>query len=331
MSAPETPALPLEWPNHAAAWREWRAALAGTRMHHGWILAGKSGLGKRAFSAAAARELVASEGAPSPDAHPDIITLTHGPRNDKEARAAAEGKPYERARSIRVDQVRTMQKRLTTRPTLGERRAIVIDPADDLEVSAANALLKSLEEPPAGTFFLLVTHSPSRLLPTIRSRCRMLRFPVLRDQELAAMLDAAEITATPEARRAAVEAADGSLGAAIRFAEQELAPMGGLIRNILSAGDRDLSQRADLARMIGPRPDRERLQAVLDLAQRIVADAARSTASHAHRAQLADLYGELGTLAAKAPTYNFDTGLLTLEIGGLLARAAPASEPAHGR
>jgi hypothetical protein len=59
---------------------------------------------------------------------------------------------------------------------LGSRRAIIIDPADDLETSAVNALLKSLEEPPAGTYFLLVTHRLGRLLPTIRSRCRILRF-----------------------------------------------------------------------------------------------------------------------------------------------------------
>jgi DNA polymerase-3 subunit delta' len=74
-----------------------------------------------------------------------------------------------------------LQHRLTTRPTLGPRRAIIIDPADDLETGAVNALLKSLEEPPAGTFFLLVTHRLGQLLPTIRSRCRILRFAPLAD------------------------------------------------------------------------------------------------------------------------------------------------------
>jgi hypothetical protein len=161
------------WPNHAEAWRAWRDALAGERMHHGWLLAGKSGLGKRDFAQAAARELVAEPGVPQPAGeHPDIITLTYGPKDDKGEKAQAEGKPYERARSIRIRQIRAMQRRLVPRPTLGRRRAIIIDPADDLEKAAANALLKSLEEPPAGTFFLLVTHRPARLLPTIRSRCR---------------------------------------------------------------------------------------------------------------------------------------------------------------
>jgi DNA polymerase-3 subunit delta' len=322
---------PSKWPNHEAAWREWRAALAGSRMHHGWILAGKAGLGKQTFAMAAARELVSEEGVPQSDGdHPDIMVLTYGPKNDKEARAAADGKDYERARSIRVDQVRAMQRRLTTRPTLGERRAIIINPADDMEVSAANALLKSLEEPPQGTFFLLVTHRPSRLLPTIRSRCRLLRFPTLTNGQLEKMLEESDATATEEARRAAIEAAEGSYGAAVRFATQDLAPISGLIRNLLSTGDADLTKRGELARMIGPRADRERVQAVMELAQAIIADAARTTEISAHRARLIEAHAEFVALAARAPTYNFDAGLLSLEIGGLLARAAPASEPAHG-
>ena len=320
-----------DWPNHEGAWREWRTAMAGERMHHAWILAGKSGLGKHDFALAAARELVAEEGIPQPPGdHPDILHITYGPKDDKAERAAADGKDYERARSIRVKQVRAMQKRLTTRPTLGQRRVIIIDPADDMEVSASNALLKSLEEPPQGTFFMLVTHRPARLLPTIRSRCRVLRFPILSNLQLEEMLRAGDATATDAAREAAIHAAEGSFGAALRFAEQDLAPIAGLIRNLISVGDPKLTSRTDLAKMIGPRADRERLQAVMELAQAIVADAARSTTSNEHRTQLVETHAELVTLAGQAPNYNFDTGLLTLEIGTLLMRAAPASAPAHG-
>ncbi len=160
-------------PRSAPAWAEWRSAREGTRMHHGWILAGRSGLGKRAFAMEAARDLVGAEGDSD---HPDILVLDHPPKDDKEARKKADGKPYERARNIKVDQIRAMQRTLTTRATMGENRVIIIDPADDMEPSASNALLKSLEEPPTGTTMILVAHRPSRLLPTIRSRCRMLRF-----------------------------------------------------------------------------------------------------------------------------------------------------------
>ncbi len=315
------------WPNHAEAWRQWRDAISGERMHHGWLLAGKAGLGKRDFAMAAARELVAEPGVPQPTGdHPDIIVLTYGPKDDKGEKAQADGKPFDLARSIRIKQIRAMQKRLITRPTLGIRRAIIIDPADDLEKAAANALLKSLEEPPAGTFFLLVTHRPARLLPTIRSRCRTLRFPVLSDEQLAAMLEDQGLPPDPQA----IAAADGSFGAALRFAAQNLAPVARAIGALIAGAERGMAGRGELAKLIGPRADRERLQAVLDLAQGLVARAARSSGDPHHRARLIEAHAALVSLAAEAPTANFDGGMLPFEIGSLLVAAAPASEPAHG-
>lgn len=316
-----------DWPNHAEAWRQWRDALGGERMHHGWLLAGKSGLGKRDFALAAARELVAEAGVPQPAGeHPDILVLTYGPKDDKAEKAQADGKPFERARSIRIKQIRAMQRRLITRPTLGSRRAIIIDPADDMEKAAANALLKSLEEPPVGTFFLLVTHRPARLLPTIRSRCRTLRFPALADSQLAAMLGDAGLPPDP----AAIAAAEGSFGVAMRFAAQDLAPVARVIAALLAGGDEGFTGRGELARLIGPRADRERIQAVLELAQSLVARAARETGDARLRARMVDAHGALVSLAAEAPTANFDPGMLPFEIGSLLVAAAPASEPAHG-
>ena len=315
------------WPNHGEAWRQWRDALAGERMHHGWLLAGKAGLGKHDFAMAAARALVTEPGVPQPqDNHPDIIVLTYGPKDDKGEKAQAEGKPFELARSIRIKQIRAMQRRLITRPTLGSKRAIIIDPADDLEKAAANALLKSLEEPPAGTFFLLVTHRPARLLPTIRSRCRTLRFPVLSDAQLGAMLADEGLTPDPQA----IAAAEGSFGSALRFAAQDLAPVARAISALIAGGDQGLTGRGELARLIGPRADRERVQAVLDLAQALVARAARISDDPHHRARLIDTHVALVSLAAEAPIANFDPGMLPYEIGSLLVAAAPASEPAHG-
>jgi DNA polymerase-3 subunit delta' len=315
------------WLNHAEAWRQWRDALGGARMHHGWLLAGKAGLGKRDFALAAARELVAQPGVPQPTGdHPDIIVLTYGPKDDKGEKAQAEGKPFERARSIRIKQIRAMQRRLITRPTLGSRRAIIIDPADDMEKAAANALLKSLEEPPQGTFFLLVTHRSARLLPTISSRCRSLRFPMLSDSQLAVMLTEAGIAPDPQA----IAAAEGSFGSALRFAEQDLAPVARAIGALLAGGDTGLSGRGELARLIGARADRERVQAVLDLAQALTARAAREAENPDYRARLVNIHTALVSLAAEAPTANFDPGMLPFEIGGLLVGAAPASETVHG-
>ena len=315
-----------QWPNHADAWRQWRDALVGKRMHHGWLLAGKAGLGKRDFALAAARELVAEPGVPQPEDHPDIHIVSYSAKDEKEERKRQDGKPFELSKMIRERDIGAMQARLRTRPTLGERRAIIIEPADDMNPHAANKLLKSLEEPPAGTFFLLVAHRPARLLPTIRSRCRTLRFPLLSDSQLATMLEAAGVPPDPQA----IAAAEGSFGAALRFAEQDLAALARQIETLLAGGEDGFAQRGELVRLIGPRADRERMQAILDLAQALTARAARQTDDPYRRDRLIDCHHALGAIAAEAPTANFDPGMLVFEIGSLLVAAAPASEPAHG-
>lgn len=320
----------MSYVGHDEPWRAWRAAMSGARMHHGWILAGKRGVGKMPFAWAAARELVAEPGIPQPQGnHPDIIVLSHLPANAEEEKKREEGKPYQTKRSIAVDQIREMQQRLSTRPTLGSRRAIIIDPADDLEKPASNALLKSLEEPPAGTFFLLVTHRPGRLLATIRSRCRMLRFPAVADEDIDAILRRETPGADEAARHAAIAAARGSPGQAIAFVEQNLGPLHGLMRRIVNEGDPRFELRGQLAAAMGARPDRERQLAALELARGVIADAMRS-ATHNRIPGIVEAHAELVRLSVQAPTYNFDPGLLVMEIGGLLAGAAGHREPAHG-
>lgn len=313
---------------HDDPWREWREALRGERMHHAWLLAGKRGLGKMSFAEAAARELCAEPGVPQPRGqHPDIHVLTHLPKDDKEERKREDGKPYEVKRNITVGQIRAMQQRLTTRPTLGSRRAVIVDPADDLEKGASNALLKSLEEPPAGTFFLLVAHRPAKLLPTIRSRCRVLRFPSLAETELTRWLAAQAPDADAATREAAVRAASGSPGAALEFVERDLGPLHALMTHIVQRGDSDFALRSQLADAIGARPDRERMAAILDLARSVLAAEMTEDGRRDWRA-LVDAHADLTRLAGQAPTYNFDPGLLVMEIGTLLASAAASSERA---
>ena len=313
-------------PGHQAAWREWDAALNGPRMHHGWVLAGRQGLWKREFALEAAHKLVG--GGPEATAHPDIIILNRSPKDDKEERKRADGKPFQRKRNITVDQIRQMQRRLTTRPTLGEHRAVIVDPADDLEKSASNALLKSLEEPPRGTYFLLVTHRPARLLPTIRSRCRIIRFAPLSDAAIEEILARQSAGIDRVAMQAAIAAAGGSPGAALAFLEQDLASVAVLMRDIIASGDPDFSLRGKLSAAIGARPDRERLQATFEIARSIMAEQMAST-PEAGLAALADAHADLVALGGQAPTYNYDPSFLAMEIGSLLASAAPHRERAN--
>lgn len=314
---------------HDEQWHEWRGAMASARMHHAWILTGKQGLGKASFARLAAAELVAEPGVTQPDPanHPDIIVLDALPANDEEEKKRAEGKPYQTKRNISVDQIRRMQHRLHTRPTLGERRAVIIDPADELEKSSVNALLKSLEEPPAGTFFLLVSHRIGRLLPTVRSRCRLLTFAPLGDAEVARLLEQAAPDANAPTRAAAVAAAQGSPGHALAFVEQDLGTLHDLMGRMLDEGDPGMALRGALGQELGARPTRERVQAVFDLA-RAMLTAEVATASRERQARIIEAHHELAVLAAQAPTYNFDPGLLAVEIGGLLASTALPREAA---
>ncbi len=314
---------------HDEAWREWRKALDSTRMHHAWLLVGPKGMGKALFARAAAAELVAEAGVPQPpsDRHPDILFPEHPPEKGEEKKVEAGETDIKRKRSIPVEEIRRLQRRLNTRPTLGGRRAVIIDPADDLETSASNALLKSLEEPPVGTFFLLVSHRPGRLLPTIRSRCRILRFPALPSDEVARIVSREAPQADSATRAAAVAAAEGSPGAALGFVDQELGGLHGIMERLVIEGDEHFTLRGAMAAEIGAKPDRERQMATLDLA-RAVLGAALPRVNAAQQARIIEAHAEIARLSVAAPTANFDPGLLMMEIGGLLASAALPREAA---
>ena len=321
----------MSFTGHEEAWSEWHAALAGPRLHHGWIFSGRRGVGKAGFALQAARELVAEPGlsAHAGEHHPDIIVLEPLPASADDEKKREEGKPYQLKRNITVDQVRAMQQRLTTRPTLGSRRAIIIDPADDLEKGAANALLKSLEEPPVGTFFFLITHRLGRLLPTIRSRCRLLSFPRVDDAEIDAVLQREVPRADAAMREAAIAAAGGSPGAALEFVALDLGEVHRLMREIAQDGDADFKRRGRLAEAMGARPDRKRQLAAIDLARAVVAGRMAATPRDAIPT-LSDTHAELVRFAAQAPTYNFDPGLLVMEIGTLLASLGVPNAAGHG-
>lgn len=308
---------------HEEAWTTWRAAMAGHRMHHGWLLAGREGLGKASFALEAAAELVAEPGVPQPDAlhHPDILVLEPLPANDDEAKKRDDGKPYLRKRNINVDQIRAMLHRLHTRPTLGARRAIIVDAADHLEKGAVNALLKGLEEPPQGTFFLLVVHQLGRLLPTVRSRCQVLRFHPLDAAAMNRALSLAAPEMDEETRVAAIAVAHGAPGAALTFAQHDLGRPFALLRRILQQGDPDLSLRSELGAALGARPDRDRLLAVIEAARTVLVEAL-TQAGPDNRLKIIAAHEHLIALGGQVPTHNFEPALLVMEIGGLLARAA---------
>jgi DNA polymerase-3 subunit delta' len=197
-------------------------SLSRGRLHHAWLLTGPEGVGKATFAYRVARRLLGA--APDPShgllgskiddpvsrqvaarSHPDLMVLERE-TDDGKARKV-----------IPVDEARRLPEFFAQTPASAPYRVAIIDAVDDLNVNAANAVLKTLEEPPERGVLLLVSHSPGRLLATIRSRCRTLAFSPLEEGAVAAILQQrADLTFEDATRLARM--AHGAPGLALRLA-----------------------------------------------------------------------------------------------------------------
>lgn len=308
------------------------ASAWGTRkIHHAWLLAGPKGVGKASFARAAARRVLAEGAGPpvdlpgldTPDDHPMVKLITAGSHPDMRLlerlpREKAEGL----ARNITVEQVRELGEFLTLTPAFSPWRVAVIDTIDELEPSAANALLKILEEPPANTIFFLVSHAPGRLLPTIRSRCRRLDFQPLPDDAMTSILDN-EKPDLPAAERKRIAAmSGGSAGRALAFAELGLAKLEDLSITIIRDGDPTNALRSGLAAELGKKSAADRYAAFLDLAPTLIARRARELRGEG-LARALGAYREARELSGMARRLSLDPAATVFQIGGILAKVAP--------
>lgn len=217
---------------HAQARQEFLAALASGRMHHGWLMRGPRGVGKARLALRFAMRLLGdrSDFSAQPDeaiaklvlagSHPDLRIIQR-PIDDK-------GK---RKTEIPVDSVRDLAQFFSLRPALGGWRVAIIDAVDELNRFGANAVLKTLEEPPAKAVLLLISHGEQALLPTIRSRCRVLRCGPLNDrEELAVMAQAGQTGAKADM---IAQLAPGRPGRALELAEGDTGDSSGIIDRLL--------------------------------------------------------------------------------------------------
>ena len=306
---------------------QFRAAWDAGAMHHAWLLAGPRGVGKGSFARAAATRVLADAAGPRldltaldvPDDNPIAKLIAARSHPDlRMLRRLENEKTGNLARNITVDQVRDLGELFDFTPALSPWRAVIIDAADDLERSAANALLKMLEEPPANCLFLLVSHAPGRLLPTIRSRCRRLDFQTLDDDAMASILARSDLEIAAAVRARVIAAAGGSAGRAIAVAELDLASLRDKVVGILRDGDPTNTRRAELAQELGKKGAAERYAAFLELVPGLIAEDARH-ASGARRARAVDAYARTSELAGLAPRLSLDPAATIFQIGGFLA------------
>lgn len=220
---------------HGHAEAEILDAYRSARMHHAWILAGPKGIGKATLAFRFARFALAHPDARSAEvrAATSLAISDDHPDARKVAGGAHPGllhlkRPYDPKRKgkdkikqdLTVDEIRRTVPFFGSTGSEGSWRICIVDAADDMNANAANALLKILEEPPRNSLFLVIAHSPGRLLPTIRSRCRTLRLHELSESQVGeglSMLGVAEAGSRIAERAAALS--QGSLRKAIRLAE----------------------------------------------------------------------------------------------------------------
>jgi len=239
---PEPRANPFLF-GHGQAESALAAAARSGRLAHAWLLAGPPGIGKATLAWRFARWLLAGlprgEGLALDPQHPAFRGVAAGAHPDVLALAPAQ-EPGKR-RIIKVEEAREARRFLTLTAAEGGWRIVLVDEAESLATEGANAILKTLEEPPPRTVLLLVSAAPGRLLPTIRSRCRRLELAPLDEAQMRAALAAL----APEADAARLlPLAGGAPGRALELAEGEGVELAALAEATLAALPRSGAKEA---------------------------------------------------------------------------------------
>lgn len=303
--------------------------------HHAILIEGPEGIGKATLAFRFANHVLAH---PRPAEAPESISdpdpaapafrqiVAGASHNLLHVTRPLDAKTGRLRTAITVDEVRRAGKFFSQTSGTESWRIVIVDPADDMNRSAANAILKMLEEPPRRSMFLVLSHAPGRLLPTIRSRCMPLVLRPLAEADLRRALQDLGLAVAPAVEARLMEAAGGSVAQAIK-----LVNYGGL--DILEAFDGVLraegpEQRKAMHRIadaVAARGSDTLYAFFLDHARDHVSAAARRAAAEGdlERAfRLSNLHAALAERAAVADAYNLDRKQTVLSLLGDLAAAS---------
>ena len=320
---------------HAEAERELLQAYRQGRMHHGWLIHGEEGIGKATLAYRLAKFVLSN---PAPDSAPVQTThdLSVSPDAGAARQVAAQSHPdlhvvrrglHPRTKTVQtvisVDSVREALQFFSMTAGAGGWRILIVDAADELNISAANALLKTLEEPPARCLLLLVAHNPGKLLPTIRSRCRRLTLTPLSPDDLERAI--AQAGATPRfnaldapQRRQLVTLAGGSVRAALSLLDDGLLDLYREVAALIDQADRlDQSAVHGLAARMARQGKGDKSALLLDVIQHCLAARVQELANRGDPralAKLAEVWEKTRHLAGQTETFHFDRKQVILNV-----------------
>ena len=326
----------LELFGHADADRTFLEGWAAGRLHHAWLIGGPQGIGKATLAYRMARFLLANKDRRLPgssdlaipashpvtrqvaaQSHPDLSVVRRAPRKD--------GKGY--SAEIAVGDVRRGLHLFESGAGAGGYRVCIVDSADDLNDSSANALLKLVEEPPARSIFLIISHAPQRVLPTIRSRCRRLQLRSLDEGSLRSALGSlgppwAELDQDRAAR--AIALGEGSVRRVIQMLDETATALVGEVSALLGALPRvDVKRVLALAETLSRRGADDAFGLTLDTVSGWACGQleTKAGAGAARLAPLVEVCENVARAAGDVDTYNLDRRPFVLSMFGELAEA----------
>jgi DNA polymerase III subunit delta' len=306
------------------------------RLHHAWLIGGPQGIGKATLAYRVARSLldltsrhqafVDDLGVDTNSAayrqvaalsHPNLAVLRRAPATDKKAASS----------TIPVEAVRRALTVFGSTAADGGYRICIVDSAEDLTIASANALLKVIEEPPPRSVFLIVSHAPQRVLPTIRSRCRRLLLRPLADADIRAViasLGTQWVGAGGALLDHAIELGEGSVRRTLEMLDEDKLALVSSINATLNGMPKVEPKRVlDLAESLNRRDAEEDYELALDTVQRWLT---RHLHEHAdlgasRLAPLVEVCDKVARQAREIDVYNLDRRPLVLTLFDDLAEA----------